>query len=71
MDVIKDLQGQSNKIYSKIVHVENGKITKKFDINYRIKITKKKQDYNTAAVILRYIDKANADETRKKIMDDL
>ena len=30
-----------------------------------------KQDYNSAAVILRYIDKVNADETRKKVMDDL
>ena len=39
--------------------------------NGRIQLTMKKQDYNTAAVILRYIDNANADETRKKIMDDL
>lgn len=37
----------------------------------RIQLTMKKQDYNTAAVILRYIDNANADETRKKVMDDL
>ncbi len=37
----------------------------------KIQLTMKKQNYNTAAVILRYIDKANADETRKKIMDDL
>ena len=44
MDVIKDSQGQSNKIYSKIVHVENGKITKKFDINYRSKIPNKRKN---------------------------
>jgi len=37
----------------------------------KIQLTMKKQDYNSAAVILRYIDKANADETRKKVMDDL
>ena len=30
-----------------------------------------KQNYDSAAVVLRYIDKANADETRKKVMDDL
>ena len=39
--------------------------------NGKIQLTMKKQDYNSAAVILRYIDKANADETRKKVMDDL
>ncbi len=39
--------------------------------NGKIQLTMAKQDYNSAAVILRYIDKANADETRKKIMDDL
>lgn len=37
----------------------------------KIQLTMKKQDYNSAAVILRYIDKANTDETRKKIMDEL
>ena len=37
----------------------------------KIQLTMKKQDYNSAAVILRYIDKANADETRRKVMDDL
>ena len=37
----------------------------------KIQLTMKKQDYNSAAVILRYIDKANADETRKKVLDDL
>lgn len=39
--------------------------------NGRIQLTMKKSDYNSAAVILRYIDNENADETRKKIMDDL
>ena len=39
--------------------------------NGKIQLTMSKQDYNSAAVILRYIDKANADETRKKVMDDL
>lgn len=42
-------------------NVENGKI----------QLTMAKQDYDSAAVILRYIDKANADETHKKVMDDL
>ena len=37
----------------------------------RIQLTMKKQDYNSASVVLRYIDNANADETRKKVMDDL
>ena len=37
----------------------------------KIQLTMKKQNYNTAAVILRYIDNANANETRKKVMDDL
>ena len=39
--------------------------------NGKIQLTMSKRDYNTASVILRYIDKANADETRQKIMDDL
>lgn len=39
--------------------------------NGKIQLTMAKQDYKYAAVILRYIDKANADETRKKVMDDL
>lgn len=39
--------------------------------NGKIQLTMAKQDYGSAAVILRYIDKANADETRKKVMDDL
>ena len=39
--------------------------------NGKIQLTMSKQDYNSAAVILRYIDKVNADETRKKVMDDL
>ena len=39
--------------------------------NGKIQLTMSKQDYNSASVILRYIDKANADETRKKVMDDL
>lgn len=42
-------------------YVENGKI----------QLTMEKHDYNSASVMLRYIDKANADETRKKVMDDL
>ena len=42
-----------------------------FPENGKIQLTMAKQDYNSAAVILRYIDKANADETRKKVMDDL
>lgn len=37
----------------------------------KIQLTMMKQNYDTASVILRYIDKANADETRKKVMDDL
>lgn len=37
----------------------------------RIQLTMKKHDYNSASVVLRYIDNANADETRKKVMDDL
>lgn len=36
-----------------------------------IQLTMKKQGYTSAAVILRYIDKTNAAETRKKVMDDL
>lgn len=39
--------------------------------NGKIQLTMSKQDYNSASVILKYIDKANADETRKKVMDDL
>lgn len=39
--------------------------------NGKIQLTMKKNDYKTANVILRYIDKANADETHKKVMDDL
>lgn len=39
--------------------------------NGKIQLTMAKQNYDSAAVILRYIDKANADETRKKVMDDL
>lgn len=39
--------------------------------NGKIQLTMSKQSYNTAAVILNYIDKANADETLQKIMDDL
>lgn len=39
--------------------------------NGKILLTMKKQNHNTASVLLRYIDKANADETRKKVMDDL
>ena len=39
--------------------------------NGMIQLTMVKVDYNTASVILKYIDNANADETRKKIMDDL
>lgn len=34
--------------------------------NGKIQLTMAKQDYNTASIILRYIDKANADETRKR-----
>ena len=37
----------------------------------KIQLTMKKQDYRSASVVLRYIDNVNADETRKKIMDDL
>lgn len=37
----------------------------------KIQLTMNKQTYSSAAVILRYIDKANADETRKRIMDEL
>ena len=39
--------------------------------NGRIQLTMKKIDTLTASVILRYIDNENADETRKKMMDDL
>lgn len=39
--------------------------------NGRIQLTMKNTDYNAAAVFLRYIDNENADETRKKMMDDL
>lgn len=39
--------------------------------NGMIQLTMIKLDYNTASVALKYIDNANADETRKKIMDDL
>ena len=39
--------------------------------NGKIQLTMKKQNHNTASVLLRYIDKANADEIRKKVMDDL
>ena len=46
-------------------------ISEFFCENGKIQLTMSKQSYNTAAVILRYIDKANADETRKKVMDDL
>ena len=46
---------------TKLIYVENGKI----------QLTMEKHDYNSASVMLRYIDKANADETRKKVMDDL
>lgn len=37
----------------------------------KIQLTMKKHDYNSASVVLRYIDRVNADETRKKVMDDL
>lgn len=39
--------------------------------NGKIQLTMAKQSYNSASVILKYIDDANAKETRKKIMDDL
>lgn len=39
--------------------------------NGRIQLTMGKKDYDSASVILRYIDSANASETRKKVMDDL
>ena len=39
--------------------------------NGNIQLSMTKQSYNTASVILRYIDKANADETRQRIIDDL
>ena len=39
--------------------------------NGKIQLTMTKQNYDTASVLLRYIDKANVDETRKKVMDDL
>ena len=39
--------------------------------NGKIQLTIGKGEYNSAAVSLRYIDKATAIETRKKIMDDL
>lgn len=39
--------------------------------NGKIQLTLIKSDYDKACVALRYIDNANAQETRKKIMDDL
>ena len=37
----------------------------------RVQLTLMKLDYDSAAVILRYIDKETSDESRKKMMDDL
>ena len=39
--------------------------------NGKIQLTMGKKDYDSASVILRYIDSVNASETRKKVMDDL
>ena len=39
--------------------------------NGKIQLTMKKQDYNSASAVLRYIDNANAIEKRQKMMDDL
>ena len=39
--------------------------------NGKIQLTMKKQSYNSASAVLRYIDNANALEKRKKMLDDL
>lgn len=43
-----------------------------FNVDHgKIQLTLVKSDYDKASVVLRYIDNANAQETRKKVMDDL
>lgn len=37
----------------------------------RIELTMKKADDDTASACLRYVDQVNANEARKKAMDDL
>lgn len=54
-----------------ILNDECNYISEFFCENGKIQLTIKKQNYDSAAIILRYIDKANADETHKKVMDDL
>lgn len=39
--------------------------------NGRIQLTMTKMGYNTASVVIKYIDDANAAETRRKVMEDL
>lgn len=39
--------------------------------NGNIVLTMMKMDYNTASVVIKYIDKANAEETRRKVMEEL
>ena len=39
--------------------------------NGTIELSMKKYSYDSASIFLRYIDKVNAEETRKRIMDDL
>lgn len=39
--------------------------------NGRIQLTMSKMDYNTASVVIKYIDDVNAAETRRKVMEDL